>query len=109
MNICEHTGVNHHGLKSMWSRILCRPFSAKDNLGKCLRSTDMECIFQGYAMIALAVQYAKPPLLDTTELREGIAIMAQHIVWGGPQRTGLRLTNGKSSRRTSSRTLKRRV
>ncbi len=42
-------------------------------------------------MIALAVQYAKPPLLDTTELREGIAIMAQHIVWGGPQRTGLRL------------------
>lgn len=85
MNICEHTGVNHHGLKSMWSRILCRPFSAKDNLGKCLRSTDMECIFQGYAMIALAVQYAKPPLLDTTELREGIAIMAQHIVWGVPK------------------------
>lgn len=85
MNICEHTGVNHHGLKSMWSRILCRPFSAKDNLGKCLRSTDMECIFQGYDMIALAVQYDKPTLLDTTELREGIAIMAQHIVWGVPK------------------------
>lgn len=80
----REAGICPFGLLAVWNPILDVPFDMEKELTQCLRSHNEQCAYGAYESIAYAARYSIHSLLSEEELRSGVTILAQKIMWGAP-------------------------